>query len=79
MAVISTPLTEVKPARPAPLHLYNETYKVCGKMVCIEPKQAQRALGNKATTIRWVEEANALIDYYERRTNPAYSGALVSQ
>jgi len=48
-------------------------------MVCIEPKQAQRALGNKATTIRWVEEANALIDYYERRTNPAYSGALVSQ
>jgi hypothetical protein len=59
------------------LHLSTETYSACGKMVCMTPSTAQKALSNKVATIRWINQANALFDYYERRDNPAWLSAVL--
>lgn len=60
-------LREVKPARPAPLKLYDEPYKACGKNLCLTPAEAQKALKNKAAVSQWMGEANNLLDYYESK------------
>jgi hypothetical protein len=67
------PLSESKPARPNPIQLYNEPYKVCGPMVCLKPSEAQRSLENKVEIGRWMGQANSLIKFYENRSS---SGAV---
>lgn len=73
---------EAKPARPAPLQLYNEPWKRCGKNVCLTASEAKRALDNKVQIYNWMQSANALFCYYEVREGRnvcQFSGASPSQ
>ena len=55
----------MKPARPAPVKLYDEPWKRCGKAVCLSPKEAQRSLENKVEVGRFIRGQNDLLDFYE--------------
>lgn len=75
-------IEQVKPARPAPLVLYNEHFKLCGQSLCITPTEAKRVLQNKLEVYNWMRQANALFCYYEVREGKqvcSYSGAAASQ
>lgn len=63
-------LAEAVPARPQPLKLYDEPWKACekGKMICLKPAEATRSLENKVEVRRWIGEASANMDYWERRS-----------
>ena len=78
LPTVVQPLQEETPSRPAPLHLYNEPFTVCGKMLCLKPEEARRSLQNKVEFIRWVKQANAIFEFYERRTGGNFTGTLAT-
>ena len=67
LVIAQPPLAEVKPARPAPFKLYREPWKACGNKLCLAPNEAKQSLQNKAKVGRWMGQANAVMNYYERR------------
>lgn len=48
-------------------------------MVCLKPSEVQRSLNNKVEIIRWIEQSNALIDFYERRAGGIWDGPYATQ
>lgn len=59
-----------RPARPEPIKLEDEKFLVCPKedpksYVCMTPDGARVVVRNKTKIIRWMKDANAVIDYYE--------------
>lgn len=69
--VAAPQLSEIKPARPAPITLTNVRYQRCGKMACLPLPAARRELDNKVEIYSWMTGANAVMDYYEGRPAPA--------
>lgn len=74
--VSTPPLVEIVPARPSPLRLSSEKFSVCGKAICLTAAQAKKLMLNKVATIRYIEQSNALLDYYERRANPDWAKSI---
>ena len=48
-------------------------------MICMTVTEAKKIMTNKVATIRYIDQTNALLDYYERRANPAWANAVLSR
>lgn len=67
VTVVASPTQRVDPPLPSPVKMHDINWSVCGKMLCLKPKDAERDLINRIEIGRWMGEAQALIRFYRQR------------